>query len=90
MIGIDILQICIYFVKKILNILKSYHQVARNPPSIGKVTPLTMEDFSLSKKSMQLTTSSTSANLPSGILASIGPAFAGSDQPTLLKDYVRK
>ena len=65
---------------------------------MGRVTPLTMAAPSLRRKRMQLVTSSTSANLPRGILASMGPAWrnhvdisqrerdlrtlAGSDQPT--------
>ena len=61
----------------------SYFYVARKPPSIGRVTPFTIAAFSLSRKRIQLTTSSTSANRPRGILASMGPALAGSDHPTL-------
>ena len=61
---------------------QNYIYVARNPPSTGRVTPLTMPALSLSRNRMQLVTSSTSANLPRGILSSIGPALAGSDQPT--------
>ena len=56
--------------------------VARNPPSIGRVTPFTIPDLLLSKNKMQFVTSSISANLPRGILANIGFALAGSDQPT--------
>ena len=37
--------------------------VARKPPSTGRVTPFTMAALSLSRKRMQCTTSSTSANL---------------------------
>ena len=37
--------------------------VARNPPSMGRVTPFTMADRSLSRNTMQFTTSHTSANL---------------------------
>ena len=49
---------------------------------MGNVTPFTIADFPLKRNTMQLTTSSTSANLPRGILASIGSALAGSDHPT--------
>ena len=49
---------------------------------MGNVTPFTIADFPLKRNTIQLTTSSSSANLPRGILASIGSAFAGSDQPT--------
>ena len=37
--------------------------VAWNPPSMGRVTPFTMADRSLSRNTMQFTTSHTSANL---------------------------
>ena len=57
--------------------------VAKKPPSIGRVTPFTIAAFSLRRNRMQLTTSSTSANLPRGIFANMGPALAGSDHPTL-------
>mmetsp|Transcript_2616 Transcript_2616/g.6901 ORF Transcript_2616/g.6901 Transcript_2616/m.6901 type:complete len:230 (-) Transcript_2616:440-1129(-) len=50
------------------------------PPSIGSREPVTMPHSPDKRNRIGLTTSSTSANRPSGILLSIRPAFAGSLQ----------